>query len=73
MRDRKEQRRLHKMGCKEEKLDLKDQCGVKDPTPYEAVKRIISQERKAARHAKQDRMQEAHSDGNAEKAGYGLS
>ena len=33
------------MGCKEEKLDFRDQCGIRDPTPYEAVKRIIAAER----------------------------
>ena len=49
MRDRKEQRRLRRMGCKEEKLDFRDKCGIKDPTPYEAVKRIIAAEQKAGR------------------------
>ena len=34
--------------CKEEKLDLIDQCGIKDPTPYLAVKNIIRKERAAA-------------------------
>ena len=33
---------------KEEKLDLIDYCGIKDPTPYEAVKNIIRQERTQA-------------------------
>lgn len=34
--------------CKEEKLDLIDHCGIKDPTPYMAVKNIIRKERAAA-------------------------
>lgn len=33
----------------EEKLDLVDYCGIKDPTPYEAVKNIIRKERAANR------------------------
>ncbi len=32
----------------EEKLDLVDYCGIKDPTPYLAVKNIIRRERAAA-------------------------
>lgn len=31
----------------EEKLDLIDYCGIKDPTPYEAVRNIIRRERAA--------------------------
>ena len=34
-----------KMGIREEKLDLVDYCGIKDPTPYLAVKNIIRRER----------------------------
>ena len=34
---------------REEKLDLVDFCGIKDPTPYEAVKNIINRERAAIR------------------------
>ena len=30
---------------KEELLDLKDMCGVNDPTPYEAVKEIVNEMR----------------------------
>ena len=30
---------------KEEILDLKNSCGFYDPTPYEAVKQIIKEER----------------------------
>ena len=31
---------------KEEMLELRDSCGVKDPTPYEAVKNTINEIRK---------------------------
>ncbi len=42
MRDRKKQRELKKAKVrKEEKLDLIDYCGIKDPTPYEAVKNMV--------------------------------
>ena len=44
MRDRKKQRALKK--AKEEKLETRDFCGILDPTPCDAVKRIIRQERK---------------------------
>lgn len=37
--------------CREEKIDLIDYCGIKDPTPYLAVKNIIRKERAAARKA----------------------
>ena len=37
------------MPTKEEKLDLIDYCGIKDPTPYEAVNNIIRKERAAIR------------------------
>jgi hypothetical protein len=30
---------------KEEKLDLRDYCGIKDPTPFEAVRNLIRQDR----------------------------
>ena len=33
----------------EEKLDLIDYCGIKDPTPYEAVRNIIRREQAATR------------------------
>ena len=45
MRDRKKQRELRK--AKEEKLEKRDFCGILDPTPYDAVRNIIRQERKA--------------------------
>ncbi len=38
-----------KLGIREEKLDLIDHCGIKDPTPYEAVRNIIRKERTAIR------------------------
>ena len=40
MKNRNRQR--HNRRVKEEMLDLRDMCGVKDPTPYEAVKKIIN-------------------------------
>ena len=45
MRDRKKQRLLRK--TKEKGLSRKDETGLPDPTPYEAVKRIIEKEKKA--------------------------
>ena len=45
MRNRKKQQELIKTRatklCMEEKLDLHDYCGIKDPTPFEAVKNMI--------------------------------
>lgn len=41
MKNRERQR--HNRRIKEELLVLKDTCGVKDPTPYEAVKVIIGE------------------------------
>ena len=41
MKNRERQR--HNRRVKEEMLDLQDMCGVKDPTPYEAVKEIIKE------------------------------
>ena len=41
MRNRKVQRELHRMGVRrmtnEEKIELRNKCGIRDPTPYEAV------------------------------------
>ena len=53
MRNRKVQREMRRMYGKgafsnEEKLDLHDYCGIKDPTPYLAVKNIIDQEKAEA-------------------------
>ncbi len=45
MRNRKVQREVRRMIGKEEKLDLIDYCGAKDPTPFEAVKNMIRKER----------------------------
>ena len=41
MKSRKRQRANRRL--KEQMLDLKDSCGVKDPTPYEAVREIINE------------------------------
>lgn len=43
MKNRDRQRRNRKM--KEEKLDRRDICGIPDPTPYEAVKNIIREQK----------------------------
>ena len=47
MRDRKKQCELRRTVGREEKLELRDYCGIKDPTPYEAVKNMIRQQKKA--------------------------
>ena len=52
MRNRKVQREVRRTVGREEKLDLNDYCGIKDPTPYEAVKRIIKEEQLKRRIAK---------------------
>lgn len=45
MRNRRMQRRIRRTcGKKEERIALVDYCGIKDPTPYEAVRNIIRQE-----------------------------
>ena len=44
MKNRERQRANRRL--KEELLDLKDSCGVNDPTPYEAVREIIQEFRK---------------------------
>lgn len=46
MRNRKIQRELRRTVGKEEKLELRDYCGVKDPTPYEAVKNMIREQQR---------------------------
>lgn len=52
MRNRKKQQELIKAKvtklCLEEKLDLHDYCGIKDPTPFEAVKNMIRRGESAA-------------------------
>ena len=52
MRDRKKQRLLRKL--KEKGLSPKDETGLQDPTPFEAVKRIIEKEKKAVEEGKAD-------------------
>ena len=42
MKKREKQRRNRRL--KEEYLKFRDICGVKDPTPYEAVKEMIRSE-----------------------------
>ena len=44
MKSRNRQRANRRL--KEELLDLRDICGVKDPTPYEAVREIINEFRR---------------------------
>lgn len=44
MRNRAKQRENRRRG-REEKLELRDYCGVKDPTPYEAVEYMIAMQR----------------------------
>ena len=39
---------------KEEILDLKNSCGFYDPTPYEAVKQIIKEERELQKILKRE-------------------
>ena len=41
MKNRKKQRANRRI--KEEMIDIIDTCGVKDPTPYEAVKELIKE------------------------------
>lgn len=45
MKNRERQRANRKL--KEDRLALRDYCGIKDPTPYEAVKNMIRQEKAA--------------------------
>ena len=47
MKNRERQRANRKL--KEERLALRDYCGIMDPTPYEAVKNMIRQEKGAAK------------------------
>ena len=41
MKNRDRQR--HNRQVKEEMLEIKNMCGVNDPTPYEAIKEIIKE------------------------------
>lgn len=48
---------------KDQLIDRHNKCGVYDPTPYEAVKRIIREEQKQARGVTTDdraKLQDAH-------------
>mgnify|MGYP007070311097 CR=1 FL=1 len=46
MRSREMQRVVRRAkGRKEDPLGRRDYCGIRDPTPYEAVKNIIRQEK----------------------------
>lgn len=44
MKSRERQRANRR--TKEELLNLRDECGVKDPTPYEAVKELLNEFRR---------------------------
>ncbi len=54
MRNRKKQQELIKAKVtkvsREEKLDLFDYCGIKDPTPFEAVRNMIRRGESASDH-----------------------
>ncbi len=53
MRNRKRQQELIKAKVsKEEKLDLRDYCGMKDPTPFEAMRNMIRRGESAADYRK---------------------
>lgn len=52
MRNRKVQREMRRKYGKEVKIDRVDSFGINDPTPYEAVKNLIRQEKKAAESRK---------------------
>ena len=52
MRNRKVQREMRRKYGKEVKIDRVDSFGISDPTPYEAVKNLIRQEKKAAENRK---------------------
>ena len=47
MKKRQKQRENRRL--KQELLDIRDSCGVYDPTPYEAVKEIINEFKKNKR------------------------
>ena len=48
---KKRQRQRENRRLKQELLDIKDSCGVYDPTPYEAVKEIIKEFKRYRRSA----------------------
>ena len=45
MRNRRVQREMRRSFGKEEIIDLYDFCGIKDPTPYQAVKNIVKEDK----------------------------
>ncbi len=45
MKNRTKQRLNRRI--KEQMLDLKNSCGINDPTPYEAVRKMIEEARKS--------------------------
>ena len=50
MRNRKVQRELRRMGVRrmtiEEKIAIRNNCGIRDPTPYEAVMQMVREQEK---------------------------
>lgn len=48
MRNRKVQRELKRMGVRkmtnEEKIAIRNNCGIRDPTPYEAVMHMVREQ-----------------------------
>lgn len=50
MKDRTRQRINRRI--KEQMLDLRNECGVNDPTPYEAVREIVNELRKRSERGK---------------------
>ena len=50
MKNRNRQRLNRRL--KEEFVSLRDSCGVKDPTPHEAVKKLINELRKSKERRK---------------------
>ena len=52
MRNRKVQREMRRRYGREVKIDRVNSFGISDPTPYEAVKNLIREERVAAARRK---------------------
>ena len=50
MRNRQKQRANRKLKPKEERIDIRNAYGYKDPTAYLAVKNIVSKEATIAAH-----------------------
>lgn len=56
MRDRNIQRDLRRARVtREELLKLRDFCGIRDPTPYDAVKNIAAREERDSRQPTPDK------------------